>query len=140
MASVTFALTTEQASNVMSQLPAELRGDPNISYDNNDHILTVPNETVAALVLAADKNTFHFDVPEAIRADQARLELSARGKLADVEAYIAGLSGDAKVTAETVWEYRTQYLRNDTVFLELLDGAGISGGSVDSFYVAAFRR
>ena len=78
-------------------------------------------------------------VPQEVTMRQARLALHAAGKLAAVNAAIAGLPDPPKTAALIEWEYSST-VRRDSQFVSLLGPAiGLDAAGLDALFIAAAK-
>src|SRR5574343_959444 len=78
-------------------------------------------------------STLPPQVPAAITALQARLELIARDKYAAVQAAVSALGEDARVT----FEYAVEWYRTSELVAQLAAGFGWSDADVDAMFLSA---
>ena len=123
----TMALSSDEMSNVASQLPLDVLQGHLMHYDPATETLHYALE-VADLVEAADRKAARKRVPETITLLQAHLELAAR----DVK--LAPQSGEQ----EAVWRFSTTLARNDARVSDALEASGVT--DVDDFFIAAAKR
>lgn len=76
-------------------------------------------------------------VPTAITMRQARLALLGAGLLAQVNAAIAAMSGDAGEAARIEWEYAQEVRRDSPLLGALTPALGMSSAQVDALFEAA---
>ena len=77
--------------------------------------------------------------PQEVTMRQARLALHAVGKLAAVNAAIAGLPDPPKTAALIEWEYSST-VRRDSQFVSLLGPAiGLDAAGLDALFIAAAK-
>lgn len=81
-------------------------------------------------------STLPPQVPVAVTALQARLELIARNKYAEVKAAVSSLSEDAQVT----FEYAAEWRRDSALVAQLAAGFGWSGADLDAMFLSASQR
>ena len=74
-------------------------------------------------------------VPASVTPRQLRLALHFAGKLAQVEAFVAG--GQAPPEAVISWEYATEFLRSDPMLGQFAAMLGMTGEEVDGLFIAA---
>jgi hypothetical protein len=74
-------------------------------------------------------------VPNSVTPRQLRLALHFAGKLAQVEAFVAG--DQAPPEAVISWEYATEFLRSDPMLGQFATMLGLSGDEVDALFIAA---
>jgi len=74
-------------------------------------------------------------VPSRITPRQVRLLLLQQGKLAEVEAMIAGQPEAVRIT----WEYALEFNRADPLLAQLAGQLGITGEQLDQFFIEAAR-
>ena len=78
-------------------------------------------------------------VPEAVTMRQARLALLSAGKLATVNAAIAGMTGAQGEAARIEWEFSSEVKRNQPLVLSMGQALGMSGGQLDALFTAAAK-
>jgi hypothetical protein len=76
-------------------------------------------------------------VPTSVSMRQARLALLAIGKLADVDAAIAGMDEPAKSAAQIEWEYAATVERASPLIAQLGPALGLDDGQLDALFVQA---
>jgi hypothetical protein len=76
-------------------------------------------------------------VPEQVTMRQARLALSAAGKLAAVDAAIASLPEPQKSAAQIEWEYSAAVRRTQPLVLALAPAIGLSDEQLDALFIQA---
>lgn len=73
-------------------------------------------------------------IPQEVTMRQARQQLIKTGKLAAVNAALAGMAGEAGELARAEWEYSTVVQRNRPLVLTLGSALGID---LDAMFIAA---
>lgn len=76
-------------------------------------------------------------VPASVTMRQARLALSAAGKLSTVEAVIAGLSEPQKTAAHIEWEYSNEVQRHNGFVSVIAPALGLDEAALDALFVTA---
>jgi hypothetical protein len=76
-------------------------------------------------------------IPASVSMRQARLALLAIGKLADVDAAIAGMDEPAKSAAQIEWEYAATVERASPLIAQLGPALGLDDGQLDALFVQA---
>ncbi|MFN0043747.1 MAG: hypothetical protein ACKVSF_11120 [Alphaproteobacteria bacterium] len=71
--------------------------------------------------------------PSVVSMRQARIALSRAGKLAAVEAAVAAVGGETKIT----WEYATQIERALPMLAALAQALGLSDADLDALFTVA---
>jgi hypothetical protein len=76
-------------------------------------------------------------VPASVAMRQARLALLQAGKLADVDAAIAGLPSPAKAAAQIEWEYATEVKRDSALVTQLAPALNLDAAALDALFTQA---
>jgi hypothetical protein len=78
-----------------------------------------------------------LQVPQSVSMRQARLALSAAGKLAAVDAAIASLPEPQKTAALIEWEYSAAVRRTQPLVLSLAPALGFTDEQLDALFIQA---
>lgn len=76
-------------------------------------------------------------VPEMISMRQARLALLGAGLLANVDAAMAAMTGEAGEAARIEWGYSTTVERHQSLVLAMSAALGLTDAQVDALFVLA---
>lgn len=76
-------------------------------------------------------------VPDTVTMKQARLALLAAGKLADVDAAIAAMTGIEAQAAKISWEYSAVVERRSGLVAALGSAIGLGEGQIDALFIQA---
>jgi hypothetical protein len=87
------------------------------------------------IVQLAELGEPQSQVPASVTPRQLRLALLFAGKLAQVEAFVAG--DQAPPEAVISWEYATEFLRGDPMLGQFAAMLGLSDDDVDGLFIAA---
>lgn len=78
-------------------------------------------------------------VPQAVTMRQARLALFSAGKLATVNAAIAGMTGAQGEAARIEWEFSSEVKRSQPLVLAMGPVLGMSDVQLDALFIAAAK-
>jgi hypothetical protein len=76
-------------------------------------------------------------VPDAVSMRQARLVLFGAGKLADVDAALAGMPSPDKEAAQIEWEYATEVRRDSPLIAALAPALNMTEAQIDALFIEA---
>jgi len=76
-------------------------------------------------------------VPAVVTMRQARLALLAAGKLAGVEAALAGLPSPEREAAQIEWEYAAEVRRDNPIIALVAPALELDDAAIDALFVAA---
>lgn len=82
---------------------------------------------------------FQATVPQQVTMRQARLVLLATGKLAGVNAAIAGMTGAQGQAAQIEWEYSSAVQRHGGLIPVMGQMLGLSAHDLDNLFIAASK-
>lgn len=77
------------------------------------------------------------NVPQVVTMRQARIALSRSGLLAQVEALLSAMPGQAGEEARIEWDYSSEVHRNKPFVLQLGGALGLSSEQIDQLFITA---
>ena len=96
-----------------------------------DNVPTLKEVKAHMLVYQHRLDNPDIPVPESLTPRQIRLALNANGLLAMVEAAMQ----QADRPTQIMWEFSTEYLRNDPILLATASGLGLSYTQLDALFI-----
>lgn len=76
-------------------------------------------------------------IPQSVTMRQARLALMGAGKLATINAAIAGMAGVQGEAARIEWEFSSEVKRNQPLVMSMGQALGLTAAQLDALFIAA---
>ena len=105
------------------------------TYIDGEYIVTTENGKEVSREI--NRYPIISNVPQSVTMRQARIALYNAGKLATVDAAIAGMSGAAGDAARIEWEFSSTVERNKPLVASMGAVLSMDDAALDSLFIAA---